>query len=87
MGCPSVLQVLDLPFAVPTFKADRTKGLITSEYGQVLYVIPACATAIGTVVTNERPVGEEKKVGIGVENCAAVITFETIQMPTTAGYC
>lgn len=81
---PGIFQVFNLFLTVSAFEAGRAKGLVTGEDSQILDLVATCAAAIGAVVADERPVAEKEKVCIGVEECAAGVTPETVYVPSIA---
>ncbi|KAL9057947.1 MAG: hypothetical protein Q9206_002143 [Seirophora lacunosa] len=84
LRCPRILEVLDLLLAVPTSKTRGTEGLVSGQDSQILNFVPTGAAAVGTIVADQRPVAEEKEVCVGVEEGAASIASETVDMPSVA---
>lgn len=80
-----IAQVLNLPLAVATAEAARAKGLVAGEDGQVFDLVAAGIAAICTVVADEGTVAEEEQVGVGVEQGAASVTSEAVNVPSVAG--
>jgi hypothetical protein len=85
VGRPGIAQVLNLPFAVPTAEASRAEGLITSQDGKVLDLVPAGTAAIGAVVADERAIAEKEQIRVRVEQCVAGIAAEAVKMPSVSG--
>ena len=81
---PGIFQVLNLFLAVSAFEAGRAEGLVTGKDSQILDLVATCATTVGTIVADERPVAEKEKVCIGVEECAAGVTPEAVYVPSIA---
>ena len=81
---PGVFEIFNLLLAVPTSKTCCAKGLIAGEDGQILDFVPTGAAAICTVVADERAVAEEEEVCIRVEESAASVAAEAVNMPTIA---
>ena len=79
-----ILEILNLLFTVPTSKTRCTERLISRQDGKILDLVPASTTTICTIVADERPVAEEKKICIGVEQGATGIAAEAVDMPTIA---
>ena len=59
--------------------------MVTRENSQILNLVAASTTAVGTVVADKRSVAEEEEVGVGVEEGATSVAAETIEMPSVAG--
>jgi hypothetical protein len=55
--------------------------LVTGQYSQIFNLVSTAATAVGAVVTDQRPVAEEEEVRIGVEQSTTGITAKAIDMP------
>lgn len=79
---PGVFEVLDLLLAIPTFEAGCAKSLVARENCQVLDLVAADTTAIGTIIADERAIAEEEEVCVGIEDSAAGIATETVYMPS-----
>lgn len=58
--------------------------MISGQNSQILNLIAACTTAIGTIITDQRPVTEEEEVCVGVEEGPASVASETVNMPSIA---
>jgi hypothetical protein len=84
LGCPRIAEVLNLSLAVPAAKASGAECLLACEDGQVLNLIVASTTAVCAVVAYQRSVTEQEQVRIGVEEGAASVAAETIEMPSVA---
>lgn len=82
---PSIAQIFNLPLAIPTSEACSAEGLVPSKDGQVLDLVPTGAAAVGAVVANEGAIAEEEEVRIGVEEGAAGVATEAVQMPPISG--
>ncbi len=81
---PCIFEILDLLLTISTAKTSRAESLVASENSQILNLVPACATAICTIVADERAVPKKKKVCVRVEKCAALVAAEAVNMPTIA---
>jgi hypothetical protein len=77
-----IAKVLDLFFAIAAFEAVCAESLVTSQNSQIFNLVSAAATAVGTIVADQRPVAEEEEVRIGVEQSTAGITAKAINMPS-----
>lgn len=86
LRCPCIFEILDLLFAIPTFEAGGAKSLIARKNGQILDLVPADATAVCTIIANERPIAKEEEICIGVEDGSARIATEAVYMPSIAGW-
>jgi len=82
---PCVSQVVNLSLAVPAFEAVCAKGLITCEYGEIFDLIVAGGAAVGAVVADEGAVAEEEEIGVRVEEGAAGVAAEAVNMPSVSG--
>jgi hypothetical protein len=80
----SIAQVLDLALAVPASEAVCAKGLVAGQDGQVLDLVSAVVAAVGAVVADERAIAEQEQVGVGVEEGAAGVAAEAVNVPTVA---
>lgn len=83
---PSVAQILYLSLAVSTSEAGCAKGLVTGEDRQVFDLVVARAAAVGAVVADEGAIAEEEEVRVGVEEGAARIAAEAVEMPSVSGW-
>ena len=59
-----IAKVLNLPLAVSTPKTPSAERLVSSENSKVLNLVPTCRAAVCALVTDQRPVCKQKKVGI-----------------------
>ncbi|KAL8782932.1 MAG: hypothetical protein Q9213_004988 [Squamulea squamosa] len=66
-------------------EARGTEGLISGQDSQILDLVVACATAIGTIIANERAVAEKEEVCVRIEESGAGVTSETVNVPSIAG--
>lgn len=82
LGRSRIAEVLNLPLAVPAAEAGCTEGLLTGEDGQILDLVSAGGTAVCAVVADQGSVAKEEKVRIGVEQGAAGVASETVQVPS-----
>jgi hypothetical protein len=80
-----IAQILNLALAVPTPEAVGTEGLVAGQDGQVLNLVAAMIAAIGAVVAYQGAVAEEQQVRIRVEESAARIAAEAVDMPSVSG--
>jgi hypothetical protein len=80
-----IAQVLDLALAVPTPEAVGTEGLVAGQDGQVLDLVAAMIATVGTVVAYQGAVAEEQQVRIRVEEGAARVAAEAVDMPSVSG--
>lgn len=85
LGGARISQVLNLPLAVATPKAAGAEGLVASQDGQVLDLVAAGIAAVRAVVADQRAVAEEEEVRIGVEQGAAGVAAEAVNVPSVAG--
>ncbi len=58
--------------------------MIAGQDGEVFDFVATGAAAVGAVIANKGTVAEQKKVRIGVEESAASIAAETVDMPSVA---
>lgn len=68
-----------------TAETGGTKRLVAGQNGKILDLVPTGAAAIGTVVADERAVAEEEKVGVRIEQGAAGVAPEAVNVPSIAG--
>jgi hypothetical protein len=83
----SIAQVLDFALAIPTAKTVGTEGLISCQDGQVFNLITAMVTAVCAVVTYQGAIAEQQQVRIGVEEGAAGVAAEAVDVPSVASCC
>lgn len=86
LRCARIAQVLDLALAVAASKAIRAEGLVAGQDGQVLDLVAAVVAAVRAVVADERSVAEEQQVGVRVEEGAAGVAAEAVDVPSIASY-
>jgi hypothetical protein len=82
LRCAGIAQVLDLALAIATPKAVCTEGLVTCQDGQVLDLVAAVVATVCAVVANERAIAEEQEVGVRVEEGAARVATEAVDVPS-----
>ena len=85
LGGPGISEVVDFALAVAAAEAGRAECLIARKDGKVFDLVAAGAAAVGAVVADEGAVAEEEQVGVRVEEGAASVTAEAVQMPSVAG--
>ena len=81
LGGACIAQILDLLLAIATSETSGAVCLVASEDGQILDLVAAGAAAVGTVVADERAIAEQEEVGIGVEEGAAGVAAEAVDVP------
>ena len=84
LGRTRIAQVLDLPLAVATPKASGTERLVSREDGQVFDLVATCVAAVGAIVADERAIAQQEQIGVGVEEGAARVASEAVDMPSIA---
>lgn len=84
LRCPGIFEILNLLLAISTSETGGTKRLISGENGKILNFIPTGTAAIGTIIADEGAVAKEKEVGIGIQECAACVAPEAVNMPSIA---
>jgi hypothetical protein len=77
-----IAQVLDLALAVAAAETVGAEGLVARQDGQVLDLVTAMVAAVCTIVTNQRAVAQQQQVRIRVEQRAARVAAEAIDMPS-----
>jgi hypothetical protein len=82
LRCPSIAKILNLPLTVAATEACRTECLIARQDGKVLYFVAARTATVRAVIADEGAIAEEKEVRIRVEESAARVAAEAIQMPS-----
>lgn len=82
---PGIAEVLDLALAVAAAEAARAKRLVAGEDGQVLDFVAASMAAVRAVVAYEGAVAEEEEVRVRVEEGAAGVAAEALDVPPIAG--
>jgi len=85
LGGARITQVLNLPLAIATPEAARAERLVTGKDGQVLDLVSTGIAAVRATVTYKGAVTEEQQVSVRVEQRAAGITSEAVDMPSVAG--
>lgn len=86
LGGAGIAQVFDLSFAVSAAKTLRAEGLLPGQDGQVLDLVPARTTAVGTVTADEGAISEKEQVCVGVEKGATGAAAEAFDMPAITRY-
>lgn len=84
LGGARITQVLNLLLAVPTPKTSAAKSLIAREDGEVLDLVAARIAAVRAIVAYQRAVAEEEEVRVGVEEGAAGVASEAVNVPSIA---
>lgn len=84
LRCASIAQVLDFALAVSAPEAVCAESLVASQDGQVLDLVAAMVAAVRAVVTNQGSVSEEKQIGIRVEERAARVATEAVNVPSVS---
>ena len=84
LRCAGIAQVLDLALAVSTSETVCTEGLVAGQDGQVLDLVAAVVAAICAVVAYERAVAEEQQVRVRVEEGAASVAAEAVNVPSVS---
>ena len=84
LGGASIAQVFDFALAIPTPEAVGTEGLITSQDGQVFYLVATVVAAVGAVVTDQRAIAEKQEVRIRVEEGAARVAAKAVDVPSVS---
>jgi hypothetical protein len=77
-----IAQVLDLALAVAASEAVGAEGLVARQDGQVLDLVPAVVAAVRAVVADERAVAEQQQVRVRVEERAARVAAEAVDVPS-----
>lgn len=80
----SIAQILNLALAVPAPEAVCTKGLVAGQDGQVLDLVAAVVAAVCAIVAYQGAVAEEQQIGIRVEQGAAGVAAEAVDVPSVA---
>ena len=83
---PCITQILNLFLAIAAPKATRTEGMVACKNSQILNLIPACAAAVCTIVADERAITKEEEIRIRVEQRAASVATEAVNVPSVASY-
>jgi len=83
---PCISQVVNLSLAIPAFEAVCAKGLVAREYGKVFDFVVAGGAAVGAIVADEGAVAEKEKIGVGVEEGAAGVAAEAVNVPSVSGW-
>jgi hypothetical protein len=86
LRCACIAQVLDLALAVPAAEAVGTKGLVARQDGQVLDLVAAVVAAVCAVVAYQRAVAEQQEVRIRVEQSAAGVAAEAVDVPSVPSW-
>jgi hypothetical protein len=83
---PRISEILNLALAVSTTETGGTERLVPRKDSQVFDLVSASTAAVCAVVANERAIAEEKEVGIRVQQGAAGVASEAIEVPSVASY-
>lgn len=79
-----ISQILNLSLAVATPETARTERLVAGEDGKVFYLIATRAATVRAVVTYKRAIAQEEEVRVGVEEGAAGVASEAVNVPSIA---
>lgn len=82
-----IAQVLDLALAVAAAEAVCAEGLVARQDGQVLDLVAAVVAAVGAVVAYQRAVAQQQQVRVRVEEGAARVAAEAVNVPSVARCC
>jgi hypothetical protein len=80
-----IAQILNLALAIPAPEAVGTEGLVAGQNGQILDFVTTVVAAICTVVAYQRAVAEQQQVRIRIEEGAARVAAEAVDMPSVSG--
>lgn len=81
-----IAQILDLALAVAAPEAVCAEGLVAGQDSQILDLVAAVVAAVGAVVADERAVAEEQEVRVRVEEGAARVAAEAVNVPSVPGW-
>jgi hypothetical protein len=81
-----IAQILDLALAVAAAEAVGAKGLVARQDGQVLDLVAAVVAAICAVVAYQRAVAEQQQVRVRVEQGAAGVAAEAVDVPSVPSW-
>jgi hypothetical protein len=81
-----IAQILNLALAIPAPEAVGTEGLVAGQNGQILDFVTTVVAAICTVVAYQRAVAEQQQVRIRIEEGAARVAAEAVDMPSVSGW-
>ena len=84
LGGAGIAQVLDLSLAVAAAEAVGTEGLVAGQDGEVLDLVAAVVAAVGAVIADEGAIAEQQQVGVRVEQGAAGIAAEAVDVPAVS---
>lgn len=82
-----IAQVLDLALAVAAAEAIGAEGLVARQDGQVFDLVAAVVAAVGAVVAYQGAVAEQQEVRVRVEQGAAGVAAEAVDVPSVASCC
>jgi len=86
LACTSIAQVFNLPLAVATLEAVGTERLIAGQDREVFDFVPACAAAVGAIIANEGAITKKEEVGVGIEEGAACVATEAVDVPSVTSW-
>jgi hypothetical protein len=81
-----IAQVLDLALAVTAAETVGAEGLVARQDGQVLDLVAAVVAAICAVVAYQRAIAEQQQVRVRVEQGAAGIAAEAVDVPSVPSW-
>ena len=84
LRCARIAQVLDLAFAVPAPEAICTEGLVARQDSQVFNLVATVVARVGAVVADEGAIAEQEEVGVRVEERAAGVATEAVDVPSVS---
>jgi hypothetical protein len=81
LGGASIAEVFNFAFAIPASKAVCAESLVAGEDCQVFDFIAAGIAAVCAVVADEGAIAEQEEVRIRVEEGAAGVATEAVDVP------
>jgi len=84
LRCACISKILNLPLAIPAPETCCAKCLISCEDSQIFNLVPACTTAICTIVADQRAVTKQQQICVGVEEGPASVASKAVQVPSVA---
>lgn len=82
----SIAKVFNLSLTVAASEAMGAEGLVACEDGEVFDLLPTRAAVVRAFATNQRPIAQQQKMRIRIEEIAALAASETVDVPPVSSF-
>lgn len=77
-----VAKIVDFAFTIAALEAGSAKSLIAGENGKILDLVTTRRARVCAVVADEGAIAKKEKVCVGIEEDAASVAAEAIDVPS-----